>query len=74
MYNTDLLEFVTGDQELNINAFCLTEEKENVYRFLNLAYTNLIEPKAYETQAYINNTLEKREKQIYLCPYINEYV
>jgi len=43
------------------------EGKENVYGFLNTAYTN-----ATRTKAYITNTLEKEGKEIYLCPYINE--
>jgi len=46
-----------------------TKEKKNVYGFLDPAYTNPTGTKINETQSYITNTLEK---QIYLCPYINE--
>jgi len=55
-----------------LHGVCLTEEKENLYGFLDLAYTNPVGPRSYETQAYITNTLEKQGKEIYLCPYINE--
>ena len=55
-----------------MHGVCLTEEKENVYGFLDPAYTNPTIAKATETQSYITNTLEKDGKQIYLCPYINE--
>ena len=55
-----------------MHGVCLTVGKENVYEFLDPAYTNLVGPKSSETQAYITNTLEKEEKQIYLCPYIND--
>jgi len=43
-----------------------------VYEFLDLAYTNPVGPRSYETQTYITNTLEKEGKQIYLYSYINE--
>jgi len=54
-----------------LHGVYLTEEKENVYGFLYLAYTNPNGAKANETQSYNTNTLEK-EGEIYLYPYINE--
>jgi len=55
-----------------LHGLCLTKEKENVYGFIDPAYTNPTGAKAIETQSYITNTLEKEGKQIYLCPFINE--
>ncbi|XP_068461802.1 uncharacterized protein [Phaseolus vulgaris] len=83
IYNTDLSEFISGNQELNISIIqffmmflhrvCITEGKENMYGFVDPAYTNPVGPNSTETQAYITNILEKEGKQIYLCPYINEH-
>ncbi|XP_068501280.1 uncharacterized protein [Phaseolus vulgaris] len=56
-----------------LHRVCITEGKENMYGFLDPAYTNPVGPNSTETQAYITNILEKEGKQIYLCPYINEH-
>jgi len=52
-----------------LHGVCLTEEKENVYGFLDPAYTNPTAAKATETQSYITNTLEKREKNLFMPLY-----
>jgi len=55
-----------------LHGVSLTEEKENVYGFLDPTYTNPTGAKVNETQSYMTNTMEKEGKQIYLCSYINE--
>ena len=45
-----------------------------MYGFLDPVYTNLIGPKAYETQAYITNTLGKEGKKfIYALILMNKF-
>ena len=56
-----------------MNGVSITEGKENVYGFLNPAYTNSTGAKTNEIQSYITNTLEKEGKEIYLCPYIHKF-
>jgi len=51
-----------------LNGVCLTEGKENVYGFLDLAYTNPTGKKVNETQSYITNTLEKEGKEFFFMP------
>jgi len=51
-----------------LHGVCLNEEKENVYRFLDPAYTNPTGAKATETQSYITNTLKKRGKTNLFMP------
>jgi len=52
-----------------LHGVYLIEEKEKVYGFLDPAYTNPVEPRSYETQAYITNTLEKEGKNLFMPLY-----
>jgi len=46
-----------------MNGVSIIEGKENVYGFLDPAYTNPIGAKENETQSYITTTLKKRGKR-----------
>jgi len=52
-----------------LHGVCLTEQKENVYGFLDPAYTNPTRAKATETQSYITNTLKKEGKKLFMPLY-----